>query len=103
MPLSLVLTTVSRRGAARLAKEAVEKRLAACGNISEVRSLYSWRGVLHDEAESLILFKTTKEKAPLLRAFLEKEHPYENPEIVELEAAGASVKYLSWVVESVAG
>ncbi len=103
MPLSLVLTTVSRRRAARLAKEAVEKRLAACGNISEVRSFYYWRGVLHDEVESLILFKTTKEKAPRLRAFLEKEHPYETPEVIVVDAAGASAKYLSWVVASVAG
>jgi len=50
----------------------------------------------------LIIFKTTKQKVPELRAFLEKEHPYETPEIVEVKAAGVSAKYLSWVAESVA-
>ena len=84
-----------------MAKAAVKRRLAACGSISQVRSIYSWKGTLRDEAEALIIFKTTKEKVPQLRAFLEKEHPYETPEIVEVEAGGVSAKYLSWVVESV--
>jgi len=50
----------------------------------------------------LIIFKTTKEKVPQLRAFLEKEHPYETPEIIEVEVARVNAHYLSWVVESVA-
>ena len=102
MSLSLVLTTIPRAKAARLAKATVERRLAACGSISQVRSIYPWKGVLRDEAEALIIFKTTREKVPQLRAFLEKEHPYETPEIVEVRAAGVNANYLSWVVESVA-
>src|SRR2546426_5899239 len=100
--LSLVMTTIPRAKAASLAKAAVEGRSAACGSIFQVRSIYSWKGALRDEPEALIIFKTTKEKVPQLRAFLEKEHPYETPEIVEVEAGGVSAKYLfSWVVESV--
>ena len=102
MFLSLVLTTIPRAKAAQLAKSAVERRLAACGSIFQVRSIYPWKGVLRDEAEALIIFKTTREKVPQLRAFLENEHPYETPEIVEVKAAGVKPKYLSWVVESVA-
>jgi len=50
----------------------------------------------------LIIFKTTKEKVRQLRAFVEKEHPYETPEIIEVEVARVNAQYLSWVVESVA-
>jgi periplasmic divalent cation tolerance protein len=82
-----VVTIIPRAKAARLAKATVERRLATCGIISLVRSIYPWKGVLRDEAEALIIFKTTKEKVPQLRAFLEKEHPYETPEIVEVKAA----------------
>ncbi len=99
--LSLVMTSIPRAKAASLAKAAVEGRLAACGSIFQARSIYPWKGALRDEPEALIIFKTPKEKIPQLRAFLEKEHPYETPEIVEVEAGGVSARYLSWVVESV--
>lgn len=102
MSLWLVLTTIRRAKAAPLAKAAVKRRLAACGSISQVRSIYSWKRTLRDEAEALIIFKTTKEKVPQLRTFLEKEHPYETPEIIEVEVARVNAHYLSWVVESVA-
>src|SRR5437899_12338502 len=88
--LSLVMTTIPRAKAASLARAAVEGRSAACGSIVQVRSIYSWKGALRDEPEALIIFKTTKEKVPQLRAFLEKEHPYETPEIMQVEAGGVS-------------
>ena len=102
MSLSLVLTTIRRAKAAPLAKAAVKRRLAACGSISQVRSIYSWKGTLRDEAEALIIFMTTEEKVPRLRAFLEKEHPCETPEIIEVQVARVNAHYLSRVVESVA-
>jgi len=73
-----------------LAKATVKKRLAACGSISQVRSIYPWKGVLCDECEALIIFKTPRDRVPRLRAFLEKEHPYETPEIVEVKAGGST-------------
>ena len=67
-----------------------------------MRSVYSWKGTLRNEAEALIIFKTTEEKVPRLRAFLEKEHPCETPEIIEVQVARVNAHYLSRVVESVA-
>jgi len=79
MSLSLVLTTVPRAKAAPLAKAAVKRRLAACGSISQVRSIYSWKGTLRDEAEALIIFKTTKERfrssGPSWRRSTRTKHP----------------------------
>lgn len=103
MNLSLVITTVSRSKAARLAKRVVEKRLAACGNIVDMKSIYWWKGSLRDEGEALIVFKTTEERASELRLFLEREHPYDVPEIVQVEPGHVNRKYLRWVLESVAG
>ncbi len=102
MSLSLVITTVSRKKAARLAKAVVEKRLAACGNIAVVKSIYRWKGSLHSEGEALIVFKTSKERAHELRHFLERKHPYDVPEIVQVEPGHVNQKYLLWVLESVA-
>jgi len=103
MNLALVFTTISKGKASRLAKRVVEKKLAACGNILDVGSIYWWKGSVRDEGEALILFKTTEDKAAELRDFLEREHPYDVPEIIQVQPGQVNGKYLRWVAQSVAG
>ncbi len=68
----IVLTTVGLKEAAdRLAQQLVEQRLAACVNIvGPVRSVYRWRDKVENEAEYLVLAKTTAEAAAHLRLAL---------------------------------
>ena len=99
----IVLTTVSSDAAAEaLAQALVERRLAACVNIlGPIRSIYRWQGAVENEPEYLLLVKTTADRtADLSRAFREL-HPYELPELVELDVAGGSAAYLCWVIEQV--
>ncbi len=57
----VVLTTVGLKDVAdNLALRLVERRLAACVNIvGPIRSVYRWQGEIHNEAEYLLLIKTT--------------------------------------------
>ena len=57
----VVLTTVgSKEVAEKLATQLVERRLAACINIvGPIRSVYRWRDKVHNEAEYLLVIKTT--------------------------------------------
>ena len=58
--LLLVLTTVATRADAdALARAMVEQRLAACGQISAIDSVYRWQGAVQSEGEFRVLFKTT--------------------------------------------
>lgn len=61
-PVTLCLTTVgSEEDAARIARHLVETKAAACVSIvAPVRSVYSWKGEVHDEAEWLLLIKTAR-------------------------------------------
>ena len=44
-----------------LARRVVQERLAACGNvIPGVTSVYRWDGEIQEDAEALVLFKTTE-------------------------------------------
>jgi len=86
-----------------LARTAVSKKLAACANLAYVKSFYWWKNSLRAEDEALIVFKTTQKNASKLKAYLEEEHPYETPEIVQVEPSHVNQKYLLWVLESVAG
>jgi periplasmic divalent cation tolerance protein len=98
----LVFTTVaSEEDAARLARELIEARLAACVHIDAVRSVYRWQGKLHDEPEWRLSIKTTAARYAELELFIKTRHTYETPEIVRIEIAGGSQKYLEWIGDCV--
>jgi periplasmic divalent cation tolerance protein len=97
---AILMTTVARRADARkLAKMAVQKRLAACVQvIGGVRSTYRWKGKIEESAEILMLFKTTKKALPGLIKAIKATHPYSLPEIVVVPVTGGSREYLDWVL-----
>ena len=99
---SIVVTTYPDvETAARASKTLVKKKLAACANIADIRSIYLWKGKLEDIRESLVIMKTRKSRVPQLRKAIEKSHPYEVPEIAEIPVASLNEKYLDWLNGSV--
>jgi periplasmic divalent cation tolerance protein len=103
-PVTLCLTTVgSEEDAARIARHLVETRAAACVSIvAPVRSVYSWNGKVHDEAEWLLLIKTARPAAEL-RDLLRAVHPYEVPELLAFPASFADEAYARWVAKGSGG
>jgi periplasmic divalent cation tolerance protein len=101
----LVLTTIgSKDGAEQLARQLVERRLAACVNIvGPIRSVYRWKDRIENEGEYLLLIKTTTSHTAQLQATLKQLHPYELPECVELAIDGGSEAYLAWLAGEVNG
>lgn len=82
----------------RLARGAVEARLAACVNILPgVRSIYRWQGRIQDEAEVQLVIKTRAEHFSELEAWLKQHHPYDVPEVIALPAHAVSPAYLAWI------
>ena len=97
----IVLSTFpSEELAKKVAQGLLERKLCACVNIMKVSSMYSWKGKIEDEQEFLCIFKTTSIKLRQLKEEIGKVHPYEVPEIVELEMKSASSNYLSWLVDA---
>jgi len=99
----IVLTTTGlKETAEQLARQLVERRLAACVNIvGPIRSVYRWKEKLENEQEYLLLIKTTAARAVKLRTALKELHPYELPECVELAIEGGSEQYLAWLTAGV--
>jgi periplasmic divalent cation tolerance protein len=86
----------------RIARELVERRLAACVNIlPPLESIYTWEGRLNEEKEVLLLIKSRADlfNEGLLPAILAL-HPYQVPEVIALPVVQGSPDYLKWVVES---
>lgn len=96
----VVTTTVANENDARaLAARLLADRLVACAQMLPIRSLYTWKDEIADEAEVLIVLKTREELyEPLERAILEL-HGYELPEIVMMPLAGGLGGYLDWIDE----
>jgi periplasmic divalent cation tolerance protein len=96
--VQLQTTLDDRDLAEELTREAVERRLAACGQLlGPVSSVYWWNGAVEDASEWLCVFKTTRALAASLESWIIERHPYEVPEIVVLSISGVSKEYGEWI------
>lgn len=102
--LQVVTTTDSREEADKLARSAVERRLAACAQVAgPVTSTYWWEGAVQTASEWQCLLKTTAERFGELQEHLEREHSYETPEIVATPIVAGAARYLDWIAGETAG
>ena len=101
-PMRLVLCAFpSAPVAARVSRSALGRRLAACAQRIPVASTYWWRGRIEEASETLVVFKTAPKRVGALFQFLARHHPYEVPEIVELDVPRAHPPYLAYLAETV--
>ncbi len=96
----IVFCTISdEERAAEIARSLVNLKLAPCANIvPRVRSIYTWKSVIYDEGESLIIIKTRKSLVDLLKKKIKELHPYEVPEIIAFPVTDGHQPYLDWVL-----
>jgi periplasmic divalent cation tolerance protein len=98
----VVLSTVGTgEDAKRIAKLLVEERLAACVSLTPVESFYAWEGKIVEDAERMLVIKTSAGLVVELERRLRELHPYTVPEFVVLEPEHVSTPYLTWLMESV--
>jgi periplasmic divalent cation tolerance protein len=98
----LVFSTFADAATARnVAFKLVEERLAACANIvPQIESIYRWQGKIESATEVFVIFKTTHGRYQQLENRLRELHPYEVPEIVQIQIRDGLPAYLNWIVES---
>jgi periplasmic divalent cation tolerance protein len=102
--LVVLVSAPDAETAARLGRAVVEERLAACVSVvSGVRSIYRWQGAIRDEAEALLVIKSTAARFAALRERVLALHPYETPEVLALAVADGAEEYLSWLGAETAG
>ena len=99
-PIAVVTTVASREEAHRLAHALVERKLAACAQISEIESVYRWKGEVQQEPEFRILFKTTDERYELVESTIRDLHSYKLPAIHAFAFEHVFPAYAAWIVEN---
>lgn len=96
--MRIVYCTCPRDRSAEIARTLVERRLVACVTvIPGVRSVFRWDGQVQEEAEDLLMMKTSEEAVIQLLMALPDLHPYDVPEILTVEVAEGHPPYVDWV------
>jgi periplasmic divalent cation tolerance protein len=95
----LLLTTwPDETGAKDAAQGWLQQNLVACVNIlPRMTSLYRWEGELNTGTEYQMILKTTAARAEALREAIVATHPYECPEILQIDVSGGHDEYLNWI------
>jgi len=105
-PIGIILTSVDDASTAKnLARGLIEQQLAACVQISPAgTSVYRWaesdqEGTVQENYEYYLSIKAPLERCDEIIAWLKRQHPYDTPEIIVLEAQAAR-DYADWVKET---
>ena len=102
-PLLVVTTVATREQALALAHAMVERRLAACAQITAIESIYRWEGAVAHEPEFRLLLKTHAGGYAALETALRAQHPYALPAIHAIATAQAEAAYAEWVAQNACG
>jgi len=95
--IAVITTVASRDDARRIAQALVERRLAACAQISAIESLYHWDGTLQVDNEFRLLLKTVDTQYDAVERAIRELHPYELPAIYALPIDRIHAPYAAWV------
>jgi len=100
--IQITTTTDSRELAQKIAETLVEKKVAACAQISgPITSIYEWKGKIENEEEWYCVIKTRQNLYPQVEEKIKELHPYEVPEIIALPIVEGNKAYLAWITEVV--
>jgi periplasmic divalent cation tolerance protein len=94
-------TTDSLDEAQSIAAALVERKLAACAQISSIQSYYHWEEAVQNDEEFRLLIKTTDDRYPDVEAAILEMHSYDLPAIIAVDITQAYGPYVEWVAETV--
>ncbi len=96
--LQAITTTDSQEEAAKLARLAVERRVAACAQVAgPITSTYWWKGEVETASEWQVLFKLPAERYEAFQEVIRSAHSYDVPEIIATPIAAGNPAYLEWM------
>ncbi|USN57348.1 MAG: divalent-cation tolerance protein CutA [Candidatus Peribacteria bacterium] len=79
----------------------IRSGMVACvQRINNVKSYYMREGEMKAENEKILLLKLKAENKEKILAYINKNHPYDIPEIIWLQPDDVSDAYLQWVKNS---
>ena len=94
----IITTEVNFTIAEELAKELLNRKLAACVSLRDVKSYYWWEQKLEKANEVELLIKTKRDQLQNLYEVIPQLHSYQTPEIICLNTS-TNANYFEWLEE----
>lgn len=104
-PVLVMVTAPDKSAARKIAGVLIEKKFAACVNISPSWvSIYRWEEEIREDTEVLMLIKSTSGLFnDQLVPCVQELHPYDLPEIIALPILAGEKNYLNWLIKEASG
>jgi periplasmic divalent cation tolerance protein len=83
--------------AKRIARQLIERKLCACTNLHQIKSIYPWEGKICEEDEVVIIGKTRSDKVEEVIETVRSIHSYEIPCILSFRIESGDGRFLEWV------
>ena len=100
MDFCIIMTTCAEFAEAeRIATGLVGQKLAACVQISNITSCYTWKGQTHNDPEYRLLIKAPSNLYNRIEQCIKDMHSYEVPEIIQIPIQAGFKEYLNWIAE----
>jgi periplasmic divalent cation tolerance protein len=94
----VILTTCGNKEEAEgLSRLLIEKKLAACVQITGVTSFYEWEKEIQKDDELLLVIKARADLYSEIEGALSDNHSYEVPEIIKIPIEDGLDSYLGWI------
>ena len=101
MNITVIKTTCKdKKEAKKIANILLEKRLAACIQISSIESLYTWENRVCNEKEKLLLIKTKTKLFEKVKRKIKENHSYDVPEIILIDIKNSTKEYKKFIGEN---
>ena len=98
--LLLITTAPNQLMAEQISKELIERKLAACISIKEIKSIYIWQGNIEENKEFEITIKSLPENLNELILILKEKISYEIPQLI-YKIFDSENSYFQWIKESI--
>ncbi|MBM3908337.1 MAG: divalent-cation tolerance protein CutA [Gemmatimonadetes bacterium] len=95
--IAVVTTIDSRDRALAIAHALVERKLAACVQLSDIESVYRWNGTVQQDREIRVLCKTTTARYTDVEATIKELHTYDVPAIHAIAFDQVERAYGTWI------
>jgi len=99
-PVLIISTYPNKKSISKISNDLIKNKIIACVNISKIDSIYSWNGKIQNSPEYIAIFKTVTKNKTKLKKVIAETHPYDVPEIAQIDVTSINKSYLNWLIES---
>jgi periplasmic divalent cation tolerance protein len=93
----VITTTSSKEEAEQIARALLTECLAACIQVTEIKSYYTWKGSVNVDDEQILFIKCKQADFADIQECIKTNHSYEVPEIVQLPITAGLPDYFHWI------